>query len=199
MSYRMVGIETTTIDPRIERTRSAVLTATLEVLGRRGYAAFAMEAVAASARVARSTIYRHWPNKIDLIAEALEVLNQQPHAGDRSATTREQTEQLIVHLAEVFADSVLSACIPSLVEAAERHPEVADFLHTYSARRRQTLIDVLRTGIDNGELPAHLDPELAALALIGPIVYRRTMTSDPFPAARVPQLVTQVLGPLVSG
>jgi TetR/AcrR family transcriptional regulator, regulator of autoinduction and epiphytic fitness len=195
MSDRSLESESTRIDPRIKRTRSAVLTAALEVLSRRGYAAFAMEAVAESAQVARSTIYRHWPNKIDLIAEALETLNQQPHPNESSATAREQTERLLVHLADVFVDSVFSACIPALIEAAERHPEVAGFLHGYSARRRQTLVDVLRTGIDNGELPAHLDPELAALALSSPIIYRRTMTPDPFPADRVPQLIDQVLGP----
>lgn len=87
--------------------------------------------------------------------------------------------------------SVLSACLPALIEAAERTPEVADFLHGYNARRRQTLIDVIRAGIDNGELGAYLDPELTALTL----VYCRTMTPDPFPAARVRELVTQVLGP----
>jgi TetR/AcrR family transcriptional regulator, regulator of autoinduction and epiphytic fitness len=194
VSYSLDRPATSTRDPRIERTRVAVLTAALEVLGRAGYAAFTMEAVARSAGVARSTIYRHWPNKIDLIAEALERLNQQPRPSIRTGTAREDIEQLLEHLADVFANSVFSACIPALIEAAERHPEVAGFLHSYSARRRQTLVDVLRGGIREGELPADLDPELAALALAGPIIYSRTMTPDPFPRARVPALVTQVLG-----
>ena len=183
------------MDPRIERTRSVVRHATLEVLGRRGYAAFTIEAVAATARVAKSTIYRHWPTRLELIADALETLNEQPRPEPAAGGTRDQIERLLEHLATAFTDSVLSACIPALVEAAEREPEVAAFLHGYSARRRRTLVDLVRTGVDAGELPAHLDPELAALALSAPFVYCRTMTPEPLPATAVRTLATQVLGP----
>lgn len=183
------------MDPRIERTRHAVRHATLDVLGERGYAAFTVEAVAEVARVAKSTIYRHWPTKLDLIADALETLNEQPRPRPAAGTAREQVDELLEHLASAFADSVLSACIPALVEAAEHHPEVAEFLHGYSARRRQTLVDVVQRGIDSGELPSHLDAELAALALSGPVIYCRTMTPHPLPVARTRQLAAMVLGP----
>ncbi len=169
--------------------------ATLEVLARRGYAAFTVDAVAEAGRVAKSTIYRHWPTKLDLIADALETLNQQPSPHITSGSARDQIEQLLEHLTAAFADSVLSACIPALIEAAEHHPEVAAFLHGYSARRRQTLVDVIQAGIDSGELPSHLDAELAALALVGPVVYCRTLTADPLPVARSRQLAVQLLGP----
>lgn len=183
------------MDPRIERTRHAVRHATLDVLGERGYASFTVEAVAEVARVAKSTIYRHWPTKIDLIADALETLNEQPRPRPAGGTAREQVDELLEHLASAFADSVLSACMPALIEAAEHHPEVAGFLHGYSARRRQTLVDVIRRGIDAGELPSHLDAELAALALAGPVIYCRTMTPDPLPVARARELARLVLGP----
>lgn len=183
------------MDPRIERTRQAVRQATLEVLGQRGYAAFTVEAAAARARVAKSTIYRHWPTKLGLIADALETLNEQPQPPLGPGGAREQIERLLEHLTAAFADSLLSACIPALVEAAEHHPEVAEFLHGYSARRRRTLVDVIAAGVASGELPGHLDPELAALALAGPIVYRRILTPEPLPPARAGELVTQVLGP----
>ncbi len=57
-------------EPRIERTQQAVRHAALEVLGRRGYAAFTIEAVAEAARVGKTTIYRQWPTKLALIADA---------------------------------------------------------------------------------------------------------------------------------
>jgi TetR/AcrR family transcriptional regulator of autoinduction and epiphytic fitness len=185
------------MDPRTERTRQAVRHATLEVLGQRGYAAFTVEAVAQAARVAKSTIYRHWPTKLGLIADALETLNQQPRPDLDLAlgTARDKVERLLEHLTAAFAESLLSGCIPALIEAAEHHREVADFLHGYSARRRQTLVDVLRAGIDSGELPAHLDAELAALALSGPVVYCRTMTPTPLRPEDAHRLATQVLGP----
>jgi TetR/AcrR family transcriptional regulator, regulator of autoinduction and epiphytic fitness len=183
------------VDPRIERTRHAVLAATLDVLGTRGYSAFTIEAVAEAARVAKSTIYRHWPTKLAVIADALETLNEQPRTDPAPGTARQSIERLVEHLASAFTDSVLSSCIPALIEAAEHHPEVAAFLHGYSATRRRTLVEAIRAGVDSGELPAHLDPELAALALSGAVVYCRTMTPAPLAVRRARRLTRQVLGP----
>jgi TetR/AcrR family transcriptional regulator, regulator of autoinduction and epiphytic fitness len=183
------------VDPRIERTQHAVRQATLEVLGQRGYASFTVDAVAQAARVAKSTIYRHWPTKLELIADALETLNRQPRPKPSTGTAREQVEVLLEHLTSAFGESILAACMPALIEAAEHHPEVAKFLHGYSRRRRRTLVDVIKRGIDSGELPSHLDAELAALALSGAVVYCRTMTPTPLPPERAHELVIQVLGP----
>lgn len=183
------------VDPRIRRTRDAVLPATLKVLADRGFANFTMEAVAEVAGVAKSTVYRHWPTRLALLADALEDLNRQPDVKIERGTVRRRIERLLEHLATALSDSVLSGCFPALIEAAERHPEVAEFLHQYSERRRSTLTAVIREGIAQGELPGHLDPELAALALSAPIFYRRLMTATSFPVAEVPDLVRQVLGP----
>ncbi len=182
------------MDPRIERTRKTVHHATLSVLGRVGYAAFTIEGVAREARVAKSTIYRHWPTKLALISDSLEILNQQPRPDIDAATIREQVRHLIGHLAQVFDDSLLSACIPALIEAAEHNPEVAEFLHTYSARRRQNLVDTIQRGIDSGELSQHLDAELTALALSGPIIYNRTMSPEAMTSRQASQLVDMILG-----
>ena len=183
------------MDPRIQRTREAVLRAAVGVLAERGFADFAMEVVAASAGVSKSTLYRHWPTKLALLRDALEELNRQPAVELEGGTAREQIERLMTHLAAAMSESQLSACIPALIEASERHPEVAEFLHGYSARRRSRLTTVVQAGIDAGELPSHLDAEMAALALSGPIFYCRLMTSRPFEAADVRLLLRQVLGP----
>ncbi|WP_420127168.1 TetR/AcrR family transcriptional regulator [Longimicrobium sp.] len=184
------------MDPRIQRTRDAVLPAALAVLAAGGFANFTMEGVAEAAGVAKSTVYRYWPTKLALLRDALEGLNRQPDAELEMGSARARIERLLEHLAGVLSDSLLSACIPGLIEAAERHPEVAGFLHQYSDCRRAALTDVIRKGIQAGELPAHLDPELAALALSGPIFYRRLMTANPLPAADIPHLMRQVLGPV---
>ncbi len=172
-----------------------MLAAALSVLADRGFADFGMEAVAAASGVAKSTLYRHWPTKLSLLRDALETLNRQPGAESRAGPARARVERLLEHLASALSDSVLSACIPALVEAAERHPEVAEFLHQYSDGRRQALTAAIRSGIEQGEFPTHLDPELAALALSGAVFYRRLMTPAPLTTADIPALVRQVLGP----
>lgn len=196
--YLVLGRNPAALDPRIDRTRQAVFQGALEVLGQLGYGAFSIEAVAAAAGVAKSTIYRHWPTKLVLVTDALETLNEQPrlHRASEAGTARERVEELITHLAEVFDDSTIARCIPALIEAAAHHREVAEFLHAYSARRRQTLVEVIQRGIDAGELSPHLDAEFAALALGGAVIYCKTMTPTPLATADARRLVTQVLGPV---
>src|SRR6516165_7351137 len=65
------------VDPRAARSRLAVLRAAVDELGASGYGAFSIESVAARAGVAKSTIYRHWPDKLAVIADALETFHQQ--------------------------------------------------------------------------------------------------------------------------
>lgn len=79
---------------------------------------------------------------------------------------RDRVIELITHLASVFANSRIARVMPALIEAAEHHPQVATFLHNYSASRRRTLVGLLREGVKLGELAADFDPELGALTLM---------------------------------
>jgi TetR/AcrR family transcriptional regulator, regulator of autoinduction and epiphytic fitness len=181
-------------DPRIERSRQVILTATLGELGDAGYGAFTIESVAARAGVAKSTIYRHWPDKITLIADAFETFHEQivPHTGNLPA--REGLLRLLRHVAEIVVDSAFSACIPALIEGAERDPRLRQFRHRYSAQRRASLTALISQGMTDGEFRAGIDPELAAQALLGPIFYQRLMTSQPFDPEHVEDLIDMIVG-----
>jgi TetR/AcrR family transcriptional regulator of autoinduction and epiphytic fitness len=183
------------IDPRVERSRQVILQAALDELGEVGYGSFRIESVAARAGVGKSTIYRHWPDKLALIADAFETFHVQMVPGTESGSPRERVESLVRHVAEVFVDSTFSVCIPALIEGAERDPRLRAFHHQYSSQRRQSLIDVIAEGVAGGDFPASLDPELATLALLGPIIYQRLMSDEPFDPDRAIDLVDTVLGP----
>jgi TetR/AcrR family transcriptional regulator, regulator of autoinduction and epiphytic fitness len=183
-------------DPRIEHSRRVICRAALAEFAEAGYSGFRMESVAARAGVGRSTVYRHWPNKAALIADALETLNTQPDpARDLvDGNARQRVELILNHLAEVLGDSPLSACVPALVHAAETEPDVRDFHHTYSARRRQRLTDTIAAGVEAGEFPTRIDPDAASVALAGAMFYRRLMTADAPDADFITRLVDTVLG-----
>lgn len=181
-------------DPRVERSRQVILQAALDELGEVGYGSFRIESVAARARVGKSTIYRHWPDKLALIADAFETFHVQMVPSTESGSPRERVESLVRHVAEVFLDSTFSLCIPALIEGAERDRRLRAFHHHYSTERRQSLTDVIAEGVASGDFPASLDPELAALALLGPIIYRRLMSGESFDPDRAVDLVNTVLG-----
>jgi TetR/AcrR family transcriptional regulator, regulator of autoinduction and epiphytic fitness len=168
--------------------------AALDELGEVGYGAFTIESVAARAGVARSTIYRHWSDKLALIADAFETFHVQAVPNIESGSPRERVVQLVRHVAEIVVDSTFSVCIPALIEGAERDPRVREFHHRYSSERRRSLVAVIAEGVATGDFPAHVDPELAALALLGAIFYRRLMSGEPFDPARAGELIETVLG-----
>jgi AcrR family transcriptional regulator len=181
-------------DPRIERSRQVILRAALAELGEAGYGAFTIESVATRAGVAKSTIYRHWPDKVTLIADAFETAHAHTVPPIEALTARQGLHRLLQHVAEVVAGSAFSASIPALIEGAERDPRLREFRHRYSAQRRQSLTSLILQGMANGEFPAGADPELAVQALLGPIFYQRLMTSEPFDPGRVGDLIDTVLG-----
>lgn len=179
-------------DPRIERSRRVILEAVLDELGDVGYGALTIEGVAARAGVGKSTIYRHWRGKLELVEDAFRTLKA-PIEAPAHGTVRERVAALLMQVAVVVKESTYSACMPALIEAAERDPQVRDFHCRFSEERRHVMVNLLREGIESGELPADTDPEILADALVGPILVRRLMTFQPFEPSLVPTLVDQLL------
>jgi len=185
------------VDPRVRRSRERVLAAALAELAERGYGGFRIDGVATRAGVARSTIYRLGHDRPSLVAEAMESLNVQPTADpdDRPADPREQVVAIVAHLAAAMADSPMSACLPALLDGAERDPALRRLHHGYAATRRTTLVDALRRLRDSGGTRRDLDPDRAAEALAGAVFYRRLMTPTRLRPDEVEPLVTSVVGP----
>ena len=182
------------VDPRIERTRMAVLAAAVAELADRGYGAVTIEAVAARAGVAKSTIYRHWPDKLVMIADAFKMLQDERDPELVTGSSREKLERILCHVADVVADSAFSACLPALIEAAEQDRSLRKFHHRFQAGARKPLIELISRGVAEAEFPPRIDPEIAAFALLGAIFFCRLMTNTPFPQERVRALIDTVLG-----
>jgi TetR/AcrR family transcriptional regulator, regulator of autoinduction and epiphytic fitness len=182
-----------TVDPRVTRTRQVVLTAVLEELADVGHAHFTIESVAARCGVGKSTIYRHWDGKLQMILDAMRELNTQP-VPEPDGPPRERIRQLLHHLGHALTEGSLAAAIPALIEAAERDPEVRRLLNDYTAERRRALGDALILSIEAGQVDRTIDVELAAQALSGAIFYARLMTSTPLTGTGIDQLINTVLG-----
>lgn len=181
-------------DPRIERSRSRILCAVLDLLGEVGYGSLTVEGVAARAGVGKSTIYRHWPGKLELVEDAIATLKA-GFALPTEGSVRDRLVSLLQQVSANLADSTWSACLPAIIDAAERDPEVLALHRRFSLERRQLLVDLLTEGVSTGEVSCGLDVCLLAECLVGPIVVRRVLLHEPFDPADVPRLVDQVLPP----
>ncbi len=183
------------VDPRVERSKQVIRKAAVDELASVGYGAFTIESVAARAGVGKSTIYRHWADKLSLIADAFESFHTQMVPALEGISARRRVELLVRHVAEIMANSIFAACIPALIDGAERDSQLRNFHHRYSDERRQGLVDVITEGVAAGELSPRIDPDMAALLLLGPIFYRRLMSAEPFDPERSAELVSAILGP----
>jgi TetR/AcrR family transcriptional regulator, regulator of autoinduction and epiphytic fitness len=179
-------------DPRVERSRRVILEAVLDELGAVGYGAMTIEGVAARAGVGKSTIYRHWPGKLELVEDAFRTLKA-PIVVPGEGSFRERVIDVLEQVACLVEESTYSSCMPALIDAAERDPKVRDFHRRFSGERREALVEILREAAEAGDLPAGTDAELLADALVGPILLRRLMLAQPVGPEIAPALVDLLL------
>jgi TetR/AcrR family transcriptional regulator of autoinduction and epiphytic fitness len=189
------------LDPRIERSRTHVLSATVDLLREIGYGSLTIEAVAARSGVAKSTIYRHWSGKAPMVAEAFAWAHgHDPQSVPPPGPVRDRVAAVLRTAIDDMATTDRLAClIPALIDAAERSDEIAEFAQRVAEEKNAALQAVLDEAVATGELPPRTDTTLLADALVGPILLCRLFHRPPVATDAVPALIDQILpavGPL---
>ena len=85
--------------PRSEAAEQAMLDAAIELLAEHGYGGLTVEAVAARAGVAKTTVYRRWPGKDELLIDALNTVKG-PLAQLPGGTVEHDLKWLMEHMRE---------------------------------------------------------------------------------------------------
>ncbi|MEO1063713.1 MAG: TetR/AcrR family transcriptional regulator [Actinomycetota bacterium] len=182
------------LDPRVERSRRVIGDATLELLAEVGYGALTVEGVAKRAGVGKSTIYRHWESKLDLVTDAIATLKPPVDDDPTPRPFRERVERHLRGVRDVLADSRWARVLPAVIDAAVRHDEVARWHTGYAHARRRTMTELLAEGVADGSLPADADVELLGDLLLGPIFLRRLMLREHLDDETIAAAVRAVLG-----
>jgi AcrR family transcriptional regulator len=182
-------------DPRIERSREQVLAAAVDLLREVGYGALTIEAVAARSGVAKSTIYRHWSSKAEVVADAfLWAHRHDPPVEPPPGPVRERVVALLRTTIRDMATSPRLACLmPALIDAAERSDEIAALTRRLSEEKAAPLRALLDTAVEDGELPPTTDTVVLADALLGPVLLRSLFHRQQVTAEDVPALVDEIL------
>jgi AcrR family transcriptional regulator len=161
----------------VARTRTTVLSAAIDLLAERGYSGFSVEAVVERTGVAKTTIYRHWPTRDDLLAATIAGLDDAGPLPDTGAF-RPDLREFLAGRVRAARTTQWERCMPALIEAAAHNPELAALIGRLTGQLLAQIETLLRRGIERGELRRDLDPQLAASALIGPIVFRRLLLQE---------------------
>jgi TetR/AcrR family transcriptional regulator, regulator of autoinduction and epiphytic fitness len=183
------------VDPRIERSREQVLVAAVDLLREVGFGALTIEAVAARSGVAKSTIYRHWSSKAEVVADAfLWAHRHDPPVDPPPGPVRERVVAVLqATIGDMATADRLACMMPAIIDAAARSDEIAALTRQLSEEKAARLRKVLDEAVTSGELAESTDTAVLADALLGPVLLRSLFHRDQVAAEDVPALVDQVL------
>jgi AcrR family transcriptional regulator len=158
--------------PRSEPVRLAILRSTLKLLGELGFSDLSIEGVAAHAGVGKATVYRWWPDKAALIADAFaSSASRKLHFPDTGSVHTDMSQQMR-QLIKIFL-SRRGRIVSAILAAGQSDRDViAAFRDRFLKPRRQEAYATLQRGIQRGELRKNIDMDLLLDSLYGPIYMR---------------------------
>ena len=179
--------------PRSAEADAAILAAAIEEFAEHGYEGLRVEAIAERAGVAKSTLYRRYPNKTDLLQAAL----WQARSTDPPVPHTDSLEQdlfvVVRRLRDTFASDDIGRLIPTILEAGSRHPEFASAHREYITERRRGGLERVAAAITDGDLPDDTDVQLFMDMAVGAIFYRSFVSGAALDDDTLHELVRQTL------
>lgn len=178
--------------PQGDEVKIAILKAANELLENEGYSGFTIEAVAARAGAARSTIYRWWPTRGALAMAGFLSETAPKIAYRHTKSPMSDLKQQIMLVAEVYSGKV-GRTISAIVAQGQGDPETLKaLLDGYVRPRRDEAKLVLKRGIECGELRRDIDLDVVVDALYGAIWYRILVPHAPITVKWAAKLTDQV-------
>lgn len=180
---------------RNDAAKEAILDAAFRLLTAPGTGVLTIDAIAAEAGVGRQTIYRWWPSKGAVAADALAR-----HA--RVAVPERDTGSFTADLAAFLADSFagldnggLAGRLRQIVAEAQHDEHVARVLADFTAVRRAALRALLERGRTAGELAAGADLDMLVDMAYGVLYYRLLVGHAPLDEKAARSLAAELTRP----
>jgi AcrR family transcriptional regulator len=164
-------------DERVRRSKEAVLAAANELLSETGLGGVSVDAVSRRSGVAKTTIYRHWPSRSALLLEACSKLGSRPEAPD-TGSLRGDLTVLAMYLARQLQSARWATALPSIIDAAERDPEIAELQSRLHAGFLAPFRSVVERAQERGELSRSQGPSEVVAAIVGPLFFRRWFSRE---------------------
>ena len=182
-------------DPRVERSRQAILDATRELLADGDVGSLTVEAIATRSGVAKTTIYRRWRDKWELALDAVMIdmiprFEKPVDVGD----TRKELLTFVNQVVRMQASAPFGPAMQGLVSQIATDPELARVYRDQVVQpRMDQLAPVIERGIARGDLRPDTDVRLVHELLVGPIFYRLLFSGAPLTRNLGPRIVDAIL------
>ena len=183
------------MDPRVARSRQAVIDAGVELVAEGGVRAFSVDAVSARSGVAKTTIYRHWPTRRELLSDVFDSFEAHTPTPD-TGSFRGDVRALLQGLRQELAEEDWARSLTAIVAEAEHDRDLAEAHVRHVRHEMRALHQVLQRARDNGDVDPKLDLDLAAELLAGALFFRRLVLHDTNTRREVDHLVDMLLAGL---
>ncbi|HSA50366.1 MAG TPA: TetR/AcrR family transcriptional regulator [Yinghuangia sp.] len=161
--------------PRSDQAHQAILESARDLLTSGGYERMTMDAIAARAGVGKQTVYRWWPSKAAVVAEAV-LAGYLVAEGGAPGDTGDVEADLRAWVRAIFGqldDPANTALIRGLAAAAaDRESDALRLYRRLTGPAREHLVARLAAGVREGQLRPDADLEAAADAVVGTLLYR---------------------------
>jgi AcrR family transcriptional regulator len=155
---------------RVERTHTAVMEAATALLLEGGPNAVTIDGVVARSGVAKSTVYRHWTTRDELVADVFDHIAPKLNAPDPSLGFEDAVRALVHDTLAVMTAPGWQHALPALLLLKIHQSDIAKVEERMHEAQLQVWADVLHRGVAEGRISAADDDELLLALLIGPML-----------------------------
>lgn len=179
-------------DKRVERSKAKVLGETYRQMAQVGLGGLSIDEVSRVSGVSKTTIYRHWPSRSALLIDACSRLNGTPEAPDLGSL-KEDLRTLLSYLAGQLETANWSSVYPSVLDAAERDPEISAMQRSLHQSFMAPFVTVLARATRRGEIPPDRPHDAIIAMLVGPLFFRRWFSKERIDEAFLDTVVSVII------
>ncbi|MDF3297807.1 TetR/AcrR family transcriptional regulator [Streptomyces tropicalis] len=172
--------------PRSTAADTAILAATRAALVELGWSKLTLQDVATRAGVAKTTLYRRWAGKNELVVDAVAELFDELRLPDLGSLAAD-IEGVVLQFAAILARPEAKSGLMAVVAESTRDDALRERIRCSIVERQKRLVLEGRARAQTrGELPAEPDPEQAARTadlifdvVAGAVVHRTLVSAEP--------------------
>ncbi len=167
------------LNPRTTRVRTIVLGAATALLVKEGHQAVTPQRVSKETGVARSTIYRHWPDRPSLLLDAIDTVVAPHHTASTVGDLGIDLKTALDNLRSRIGHQPFLEVFAALLDQATQSADLAKAQRRFVSGVTTPVREVIVTAIESGQVDPTVKPDEAVALLTGPLFHEHVLQRDP--------------------